>query len=158
MNLLAYEATIHLKDYKFVSRKPYRCSYFDQLEIENQVTKLWENDCIDESISLFAVPVTLTYKREDDKKNRFRCDYRGLKNVINSIPLCYIWFFFYLKFCVEDFCTFFSHHEIVYKWLDSRDYYCSFVFQIIDRFHTVYEVHVRSSFIVTICKYDVSGV
>ena len=63
-----HEAHIKLFEHKIVSRKPYRCSIPDQLEIENQITQLIKADLIEESTSPFASPVTLALKKEDNKK------------------------------------------------------------------------------------------
>lgn len=73
-----YEAAIHLTDYKFVSKKPYRCSIQDQIEIESQ------DDRIEESTSPFAAPVTFAYK--DGKKNRLCCDFHDLNQLVVPEP------------------------------------------------------------------------
>lgn len=63
-----YEAHIDLSVDTYCSKRPYRCSYEDKKEIEEQVSKLLQNKLIEESYSPFAAPVTLAYKKEEGKK------------------------------------------------------------------------------------------
>lgn len=58
-----HEANIKLSEHRYVSRKPYRCNLIDEKEIESQISKLYGADLIEESISPFAAPVTLVYKK-----------------------------------------------------------------------------------------------
>lgn len=81
-----HEAHIQLFEHKFVSRKPYRCSIPDQQEIENQISQLLKADLIEESTSPFASPVTLAYKREENKKNRLCIDFRELNRLVVPEP------------------------------------------------------------------------
>jgi hypothetical protein len=81
-----YEAHIKLIEDRYVAKKPYRCSYEDQEEIEKQVTELLKQGLIEESCSPFASPVTLAYKKtgEDGKKekNRLCIDFRNLNKLL----------------------------------------------------------------------------
>ncbi|BES90541.1 Retrotransposon protein [Nesidiocoris tenuis] len=81
-----HEAHIKLYEHKFVSRKPYRCSIPDQKEIESQISQLLKADLIEESTSPFASPVTLAYKREENKKNRLCIDFRELNRLVVPEP------------------------------------------------------------------------
>lgn len=80
------EAHIKLIEHKFVAKKPYRCSIPDQQEIENQISHLLKADLIEESTSPFASPVTLAYKREENKKNRLCIDFRDLNRLVVPEP------------------------------------------------------------------------
>ncbi len=67
------EAYIELIENKYISRRPYRCSWEDQKEIEMQVGELLKHGLIQESCSPFAAPVTLAYKKTgvgNEKKNK----------------------------------------------------------------------------------------
>lgn len=77
-----YEARIDLLVEKYCSKRPYRCSVDDRLEIEEQVRKLLEKNLIEESYSPFAAPVTLAFKKEDNKKTRLCIDFRDLNKVV----------------------------------------------------------------------------
>lgn len=77
-----YEVTVHLQEHRYISKKSYRCSISDQIEIESKVAKLLETDRIEESTSPFSAPVTLTFKREDGQKNRLCCDFQRLNELI----------------------------------------------------------------------------
>ena len=83
-NVRGHEAQIKLIEHTFVSRKPYRCSFEDQKEIESQVTQLLQHGIIEESCSPFAAPVTLAYKKDGDtrKKNRLCVDFRELNKLV----------------------------------------------------------------------------
>lgn len=75
-----YEATIKLKENKYVSRKPYRCSFQDK--IEKQIKELLEADLIEESCSPYAAPVTMVYKKEDGRKSRLCIDFTDLNKIL----------------------------------------------------------------------------
>lgn len=77
-----HEAQIKLLENKYISKKPYRCSGPDQLEIEHQIAELLKADLIEESSSPFAAPVTLAFKREDGKKTRLCVDFRELNKLV----------------------------------------------------------------------------
>ena len=86
-----YEAHIKLSENRYVakkpyrcSKKPYRCSLDDQKEIENQITELLKHGMIEQSVSPFASPVTLAYKKEGDKKekNRMCVDFQELNKLL----------------------------------------------------------------------------
>ncbi len=79
-----YEAHIKLSENSYVAKKPYRCSFHDQQEIENQVTELLKQGMIQQSISPFASPVTLAYKKEGELKvkNRMCIDFRDLNKLV----------------------------------------------------------------------------
>lgn len=65
-----YEARIDLLIDKYCSKRPYRCSIEDKMEIEEQITKLLGKNLIKESYSPFAAPVTLTFKKDENRKSR----------------------------------------------------------------------------------------
>lgn len=77
-----HEATIKLMEHKYVSRKPYRCSIDDQKEIDSQISKLLSSNLIEESTSPFAAPVTLVYKKGENKKNRLCIDFTALNKLV----------------------------------------------------------------------------
>lgn len=77
-----YEARIDLLIDKYCSKRPYRCTIEDKKEIENQVARLLENNLIEESYSPFAAPVTLAFKRDENKRSRFCIDFRELNKII----------------------------------------------------------------------------
>lgn len=77
-----YEARINLLVDKYCCKRPYRCSIEDKLEIEKQVRKLLERNLIEESYSPFAAPVTLAFKKEDNRKTRLCIDFRDLNKVV----------------------------------------------------------------------------
>ncbi len=81
-----YEAHIELLENRYVAKKPYRCSYEDQEEIERQVTELLKHGMIEQSSSPFASPVTLAYKKvgesENKKKTRMCVDFRELNKLL----------------------------------------------------------------------------
>ena len=81
-----HEAQIRLTEFKYVSKKPYRCSIPDQKEIESQVAKLLDKNLIEESSSPFAAPVTLAYKKEDGRKSRLCIDFRELNKLVIPEP------------------------------------------------------------------------
>lgn len=63
-----YEARIDLIVDKYCSKRPYRCTIEDKKEIEEQISELLKRNLIEESYSPFAAPVTLAYKRDENKK------------------------------------------------------------------------------------------
>lgn len=77
-----YEAHIDLLVDKYCSKRPYRCSMDDKKEIETQITKLLDKKLIEESYSPFAAPVTLAYKRDENKKSRLCIDFRDLNKIV----------------------------------------------------------------------------
>lgn len=76
------EAKIRLMEYRYISKKPYRCSIPDQEEIESQIGQLLKAGLIEESSSPFAAPVTLAYKKEDGRKTRLCIDFRELNKLV----------------------------------------------------------------------------
>lgn len=105
-----YEARIDLSVEKYCSKRPYKCTMEDKKEIEHQIAKLLDNKLIEESYSPFAAPVTLAFKKEDNKKSRLCIDFRDLNKIVvpqaQPFPL------------IEDLviktrnCTFFSTLDI----------------------------------------------
>lgn len=77
-----YEARIDLLIDKYCCKRPYRCSIEDKREIEMQVASLLKNKLIEESYSPFAAPVTLAFKREENKRSRLCIDFRELNKII----------------------------------------------------------------------------
>lgn len=77
-----YEAHIDLSIEKYCSKRPYRCTIEDKKEIETQISKLLEKNIIEESYSPFAAPVTLAYKRDENKKSRLCIDFRDLNKIV----------------------------------------------------------------------------
>lgn len=77
-----YEARIDLLVDKYTSKRPYRCTIEDKKEIEKQIAKLLDNKLVEESYSPFAAPVTLAFKREDNKKSRLCIDFRDLNKIV----------------------------------------------------------------------------
>lgn len=77
-----YEAHIDLLVEKYCSKRPYRCTMEDKKEIENQVAKLLEKNIIEESYSPFAAPVTLAFKRDENKRSRLCIDFRDLNKIV----------------------------------------------------------------------------
>ena len=63
-NVTKYECSINLSSDNYVSKRPYRCTYSDQQEIESQVSKLLERGMITESSSPNASPVTMPFKKD----------------------------------------------------------------------------------------------
>jgi hypothetical protein len=63
-----YEARIEILVDKYCNKRPYKCTIEDKKEIEEQISQLLKKNLIEESYSPFAVPVTLVYKREENKK------------------------------------------------------------------------------------------
>lgn len=77
-----YEAHIDLMIDKYCYKRPYRCTIEDRKEIENQIAKLLEKGLIEESYSPFAAPVTLAYKKEEDRRSRLCIDFRKLNKIV----------------------------------------------------------------------------
>ncbi|CAF4836697.1 unnamed protein product [Pieris macdunnoughi] len=77
-----YEAHIDLMVDKYCYKRPYRCTPEDRREIENQILKLLKNNLIEDSYSPFAAPVTLAYKKEDERKTRLCIDFRELNKIV----------------------------------------------------------------------------
>lgn len=80
--ILGFEAQIKLTENKYIARKPYKCSYSDKIEIESQIKKLLKAGLIEESYSPYAAPVTLVYKKDENKKSRLCIDYTGLNKYV----------------------------------------------------------------------------
>ncbi|KAL3278506.1 hypothetical protein HHI36_023976 [Cryptolaemus montrouzieri] len=78
INNLAYEARIDLTIDKYCCKRPYRCTINDKKEIEEQISKRLERGLIEESYSPFAAPVTLAFKKYENKKSRPCIDFREL--------------------------------------------------------------------------------
>ena len=85
-NITNYECSIPLSCDTYITKKPYRCSYQDRQEIENQVSQLLKHGIITESNSPYASPVTLQFKKVgatgQKQKKRMCVDYRDLNKVI----------------------------------------------------------------------------
>ena len=84
-----HEAHIQLSEYRYVAKKPYRCSIPDQNEIEKQVAELLNAGLIEESCSPFAAPVSLAYKKNSSgarEKSRMVIDLRELNKLIVPEP------------------------------------------------------------------------
>lgn len=77
-----YEAHIDLMVDKYCYKRPYRCTTEDRREIENQISTLLKKNLIEESYSPFAAPVTLAYKKEDNRKTRLCIDFRELNKIV----------------------------------------------------------------------------
>ena len=81
-----HEARIELTEERYVAKRPYRCSFEDQAEIERQVAELLKHRIIEESCSPFAAPVTLAYKKTGEggekEKNRMCIDFRSLNKLV----------------------------------------------------------------------------
>jgi len=56
-------------------KKPYICTIEDKKEIEQQISKFLEKNLIEESYSPFAAPVTLAFKKEENKRSRLCFDF-----------------------------------------------------------------------------------
>ncbi len=82
-NVTKYECPINLikKDF-YVSKKPYRCTFEEQEEIERQCEALLRNGMITESQSPFASPITMQFKKDGlsstKVKTRMCIDFREL--------------------------------------------------------------------------------
>lgn len=76
------EAHVKLTVEKYVSRRPYRTTAADRREIEEQVKRLLDAKLIVESNSPFASPVTLAYKKEENRKSRLCIDFTALNKLV----------------------------------------------------------------------------
>lgn len=76
------EASINLSESTYVTQRPYRCSYIDKKEIDEQVQQLLKADLIEESASPYAAPVTLVMKKEEGKRTRLCIDFRKLNRIV----------------------------------------------------------------------------
>lgn len=74
-----YEAHMDFMVDKYCYKRPYRCTEEDRRQIETQISKLLEKNLIEESYSPFAAPVTLAYKKEDEKKNKVMYRFQRIK-------------------------------------------------------------------------------
>ena len=85
-----HEARIVLYEDRIVTKKPYRCSFEDQAEIERQVAALLEKGMAQESLSPYASPVTMQFRKtgESGKKEKTRMciDYKDLNKLILPDP------------------------------------------------------------------------
>lgn len=85
-NVTKYQCAINLEKNAYVAKKPYRCTFEDQEEIERQCRELLKNGMITESQSPFASPVTMQFKKEglstSKTKTRMCVDYRELNKLI----------------------------------------------------------------------------
>lgn len=86
-NVTKYDCAINLNKDTYIAKKPYRCSFDDQEEIERQCRELLRFGMIVESKSPFASPVTMQFKKAGlntpKTKTRMCVDYRDLnKSVI----------------------------------------------------------------------------
>jgi len=77
-----YEATIRLTVNKYTAKKPYRCTVEDKREIEKQIKELLRAELIEESCSPYAAPITLVYKKEEERKSRLCIDFRELNKIV----------------------------------------------------------------------------
>lgn len=80
------EAEIKLVEDKYVIKKPYRASVLDNREIESQIKNLLESGLIENSNSPYASPVTLAYKREENRRSRMCIDFRDLNKLVIPEP------------------------------------------------------------------------
>ena len=80
------EAEIKLSEDRYVIKKPYRTCIPDKKEIEHQISKLLEAGLIEYSTSPFASPVTLAFKREENKRSRLCIDFRELNKIVIPEP------------------------------------------------------------------------
>lgn len=85
-NVTNYECPINLKNDVIVARKPYRCTFADQDEIERQCKVLLDKGMITQSSSPFASPVTMQFKKDglsnNKSKTRMCVDYRELNKIL----------------------------------------------------------------------------
>ena len=72
-----------------VSLRPYKTSPTQQEEIDNQVQNLLKYNIIKESSSPYSAPVTLVYKKDENKKTRLCIDFRKLNQItkVDAEPL-----------------------------------------------------------------------
>lgn len=79
-----YEARIYVIIDKYCSKRAYKCTIEDKIEIEQQISELLKKQLIEYSYSSFAAPVTLAYKRDENKRSRLCIDFRDLNKI--TIP------------------------------------------------------------------------
>lgn len=77
-----YEARIDLIREEYCSKRPYRCTIEDKKEIETQISELLKRKKIEDSYGPFAAPVTLAFKKEENRKSRLCIDFRDLNKLI----------------------------------------------------------------------------
>jgi len=77
-----YEATVKLIENRYISKKPYRCSFQDKIEIEKQVDDLLKAGLIEESSSPYAAPVTMVFKKEEGRRSRLCIDFKELNKIV----------------------------------------------------------------------------
>lgn len=85
-NVQNHECRIELNSTRYISKKPYRCTFADQDEIDRQVNELLTHGLISESRSPFASPVTMQFKKAGlgpvKTKTRMCVDYRELNKIV----------------------------------------------------------------------------
>lgn len=85
-NVTKYTCSINLSSDTYVNKKPYRCTFADQQQIESQVAELLNHGMIVESSSPNASPVTMQFKKDGlssiKVKTRMCIDYRELNKII----------------------------------------------------------------------------
>jgi len=85
-NVNKYECSINLNEDIYVAKKPYRCTFEDQQEIERRCSELLKAGMITHSQSPFASPVTMQYKKDglsaSKNKTRMCPDYRELNRAL----------------------------------------------------------------------------
>ncbi|XP_055930721.1 uncharacterized protein LOC129960966 [Argiope bruennichi] len=67
-----------------VSQRSYRTSATDEIEINKQIKNLLDASLIKESTSNYSSPVTLAYKRDENRKSRLCIDYRKINSLCKS--------------------------------------------------------------------------
>lgn len=67
-----------------VSLRAYKTSPKQQEEIDNQIKDLLKANIIKESSSPYSAPVTLAYKKDENKKNRLCIDFRKLNKLTKA--------------------------------------------------------------------------
>lgn len=86
-NVRSKEAEIKLLRDEYVTCRPYKCSIPDDEEIRTQIKALLQEGIIEESDSPFASPVTLAYKKDENRKSRLCIDFRKLNKLV--VPECF---------------------------------------------------------------------
>ena len=64
-----------------INLRPYRCTKSDQDIIDSQVKVLLEKNLIRKSISPYAAPITLAYKKDEGQRSRLTIDSRKINQV-----------------------------------------------------------------------------
>ena len=85
--ITASEAQIKLFKDEYIYRRPYKCSLPDRQEIETQVKNLLERGLIEESSSAYGAPITLAYKKGDERPTRLCIDFSSLNKLV--VPECH---------------------------------------------------------------------